>query len=282
MLLSLLKGRVEHGRGKGTGAGIPTANIAVDTTVLPPPGVYATHVYVRQNIYVGVTNIGTRPTADSEERWTVETLVLDFEGDLYGEEMCLQITGYIRAIQKFPDMHALAAQIAVDARAAREMALPEEIISFITHAATETADLGTRLAAQLAPRDVVVLDGQMGAGKSELARGIARGLHVAGAVPSPSYTILNQYDCGRLKLNHFDWYRTSSEDELYEMGADEQIKGDNITLIEWAQRGASLLPKDYLLVRITPIDEDTRFIALISRGGYRRLDAHALKEKEEC
>ena len=82
----------------------------------------------------------------------------------------------------------------------------------------DTQALGKRLSASLRAGDVVLLSGQMGAGKSEFARGVARGLGITSAVPSPSFTILNAYDEGRLPLYHFDWYRIGDESELTDMG----------------------------------------------------------------
>ena len=102
----------------------------------------------------------------------------------------------------------------------------------ITKNAAETRELGKRLAEQLKAGDVVLLEGELGAGKSELARGIARGLEVSETVTSPSFTILNVYESGRIPLYHFDWYRLESSGELYELGMDEYLGGDGIALIE--------------------------------------------------
>ena len=85
----------------------------------------------------------------------------------------------------------------------------------LTRSAAETRKLGERLAALLRPGDTVLLLGGLGAGKSELARGVARGLGITGPVPSPSFTILNAYDEGRFPLYHFDWYRIEDAAEIY-------------------------------------------------------------------
>ena len=111
----------------------------------------------------------------------------------------------------------------------------------ITHSPEETRALGKKIAAQLKAGDTVLLTGDMGAGKSELARGIARGLGVAGPVPSPSFTILNAYDEGRIPLYHFDWYRVQDSAEIGEMGMDEQIGGDGIALIEWSENAPDMI-----------------------------------------
>ena len=84
----------------------------------------------------------------------------------------------------------------------------------ITRSPQETRALGERLSEQLQPGDVLLLLGNLGAGKSELTRGIAKGLGVESAVTSPSFTILNVYDEGRIPLYHFDWYRLESSEEL--------------------------------------------------------------------
>ena len=83
-----------------------------------------------------------------------------------------------------------------------------------TKSAQETRRLGRRLAQQLREGDVLLLRGPLGAGKSELTRGIAEGLGIRETVTSPSFTILNVYESGRVPLYHFDWYRLNSEEEL--------------------------------------------------------------------
>jgi len=146
-----------------------------------------------------------------------------------------------------------------------------------THSAAETRTLGARLAGLLRPGDTVLLYGDLGAGKSELARGIARGLGVTGAVPSPSFTILNAYDEGRIPLYHFDWYRIADPEEIAEMGMEEQIGGDGIALIEWGERAPRFLPERALRVDISsPSGDDTRCITLTPLGGFP-LDEEALQ-----
>ena len=139
----------------------------------------------------------------------------------------------------------------------------------ITHSAEETRALGKRLAPLLRPGDTVLLQGSLGAGKSELARGIARGLGIEGPVPSPSFTILNVYDEGRIPLYHFDWYRIHDPEEIAEMGMEEMIGGDGAALIEWSERAEDMLPAQVLRIRLTALDEETRGIELIPENGFR-------------
>ena len=140
-----------------------------------------------------------------------------------------------------------------------------------TGSAEETRSLGRRLAAELRAGDVILLEGPLGAGKSELARGIASGLGVTETVTSPSFTILNVYESGRIPLYHFDWYRLESEEELYELGMDEFLGGDGIALVEWPERCPDAVPEQCLRIRITPEQENVRQIEAELLGGFRRI-----------
>ncbi len=139
-----------------------------------------------------------------------------------------------------------------------------------THSAAETRALGAQLARLLNGGDVLLLKGDMGAGKSELARGIARGLGITGPVPSPSFTILNAYDEGRVPFHHFDWYRVNDASELTESGLDEII-GQGITVIEWPERAPSLWPEDRLEIAIVALSDQERSVDMRSIGNFRTL-----------
>ena len=142
----------------------------------------------------------------------------------------------------------------------------------ISNSPEETRALGIRLAAELRPGDVILLEGPLGAGKSELARGVARGLGVAETVTSPSFTILNVYRSGRLPLYHFDWYRLESEEELYELGMEEYLGGDGVALVEWPGRCPEALPGDFMMIELTPEGEQRRRLRAVRHGGFRRLE----------
>lgn len=124
----------------------------------------------------------------------------------------------------------------------------------------QTQRLGHCLGACLRAGDVVLLYGEMGAGKSVLTRAAARGMGVAGPVPSPTFTILNIHEGRGSRLYHFDLYRLEGEDALYEMGLDEYIPArDGATLIEWPQMAEAAMPEDHLRI-------DVRY----ARGGEAR------------
>ena len=137
-----------------------------------------------------------------------------------------------------------------------------------THSAAETRALGAKLAAFLQPGDTLLLQGDLGAGKSEFARGVARGLGITGPVPSPSFTILNAYDEGRLPLYHFDWYRIEDPEEIAQMGMDEMLGGDGVALIEWSEKALEWVPERALKVNIRAEDEETREITFTPLGGF--------------
>jgi tRNA threonylcarbamoyladenosine biosynthesis protein TsaE len=143
---------------------------------------------------------------------------------------------------------------------------------FNTRQAAETKALGAALAKQLSAGDVVLLQGNLGAGKSELARGIARGLNINGHVPSPSFTILQVYENGRMPLYHFDWYRIKSAEELYELSLDEYLYGEGVTVIEWPSMAREALPETHLLINISITGECDRQLSIEPVGGFHALD----------
>lgn len=152
-------------------------------------------------------------------------------------------------------------------------------MSMVTQSAAQTQALGRRLAAQLRAGDVVLLCGTLGAGKSELARGIARGLGITGPVPSPSFTIMQVYTDGRLPLYHFDWYRICGAEELYELSMEEYLLGDGVAVVEWPEQAPEALPDARLRVTIAAPDVHTRRFTFAPEGGFRALDLAALEEE---
>lgn len=140
----------------------------------------------------------------------------------------------------------------------------------ISNSPEETKQLGMRLAEELQPGDVILLEGPLGAGKSEFARGVAKGLGVAETVTSPSFTILNVYESGRLPLYHFDWYRLESEEELYELGMDEYLGGAGVALVEWPGQCPEALPERFLMIELLPLDENRRELRINRHGDFRK------------
>ena len=117
----VLTGKIVHGKGLGRTVGMPTANLQLDEGGrLPKSGVYATRIRLGTACYNSVTNIGTRPSVDEECRVTVETYILDFADDIYGETVELEIHEFLRPIQKFHGLDEVREQVKKDIEKAKK------------------------------------------------------------------------------------------------------------------------------------------------------------------
>lgn len=152
--------------------------------------------------------------------------------------------------------------------------------SFATRSADETLHLGEALGSLLQPGDIITLNGDLGAGKTCLASGIGRGLHIKDRVKSPSFTLVNEYQ-GKFTLYHMDVYRLDNPSEVNDLGFDEYFYGAGAVLVEWAQKILDFLPEQRLdiLIDKKQDDEDARNIKLVPHGSryehlVRELIAH--------
>lgn len=136
----------------------------------------------------------------------------------------------------------------------------------LTHSTDETLALAGAVGELLRAGDVVSLVGDLGAGKTVFARGVARALGVTEPVVSPSFTIVREYD-GRMPLVHVDVYRIDTVQELYDLGFEELVRDDAVTLVEWGDMIDGLLPADRLDVRLAPGDlDDERVVEIEGHG----------------
>lgn len=119
-----------------------------------------------------------------------------------------------------------------------------------TYSAAETEQIGMQIARQAQPGSVYALAGDLGAGKTAFTQGIARGLGITEAVCSPTFTLVQIYEEGRMPLYHFDVYRITDVDEMYEIGFEDYFYGKGITVIEWAELIKEVLPPVYQQVTI--------------------------------
>jgi tRNA threonylcarbamoyladenosine biosynthesis protein TsaE len=128
-----------------------------------------------------------------------------------------------------------------------------------TQSAEETRAAGERLGRTLAPGDVVALTGDLGAGKTCFVQGLARGLGAGTWPTSPTFVLVNEYRAD-LPIHHVDAYRVAGPDEMIDVGLLELIDGDGVTLIEWADRVAALLPDRTIHVAIEGVGDEPRTI----------------------
>jgi tRNA threonylcarbamoyladenosine biosynthesis protein TsaE len=125
----------------------------------------------------------------------------------------------------------------------------------------DTEAAGERLGATLGPGDVVALTGELGAGKTVFVQGLVRALGVQGSATSPTFVLVNEYR-GRLPVHHVDAYRTSGPVELLELGLEELMDGEGVTLVEWAERAEPLLPARAVRVHIAGVGDEPRSIRI--------------------
>ena len=119
-----------------------------------------------------------------------------------------------------------------------------------TNSASETLALGEKLGKAAKPGQIYTLNGDLGVGKTVLTQGFAKGLGITEAVNSPTFTIVQIYDEGRLPFYHFDVYRIGDVEEMDEIGYEDYIYGEGVSLIEWANLIEEILPEHYTEIKI--------------------------------
>lgn len=122
--------------------------------------------------------------------------------------------------------------------------------SYVSHSDQDTVNLAKDLAPGLKAGDIIALIGDIGTGKTTFVKAIAKALGISETVSSPTFTIVREYRSGKFPLFHFDVYRLSNEDEFYDIGAEEYLYGDGITIIEWADIVEDALPLNTMIIEI--------------------------------
>ncbi|MFI5269141.1 MAG: tRNA (adenosine(37)-N6)-threonylcarbamoyltransferase complex ATPase subunit type 1 TsaE [Chloroflexota bacterium] len=139
-----------------------------------------------------------------------------------------------------------------------------------TSSPDETRTIGRQIGAAAQPGDVVLLTGDLGAGKTVFSQGLGEGLSVEETVNSPTFVLLHEYH-GRLTLYHYDLYRLGNIEETVSREWQEFLYGDGVSVVEWANRASAFLPPEHLLLEFT-IESETRRVLRLTAAGRRHLD----------
>lgn len=143
-------------------------------------------------------------------------------------------------------------------------------LDFISHSPAQTERVGQRLGEHLRPGDLVLLIGAFGAGKTQLVRGVVRGLGSSDRVTSPSFVLVNEYragpQCRGMPIYHVDLYRVADERDLATIGLEELWSGEGVCLIEWPERMLAYLPADYLAIYLQHLSETKRHLRFAPHG----------------
>ncbi|GAN33807.1 MAG: tRNA (adenosine(37)-N6)-threonylcarbamoyltransferase complex ATPase subunit type 1 TsaE [Candidatus Brocadia sp. AMX2] len=131
----------------------------------------------------------------------------------------------------------------------------------------ETVRFGKKLGMLLSPGDVIALEGELGAGKTTLVKGIVQGLGITDrrVVKSPTFSLVHKYK-GRISVYHFDAYRLEDTQEMLDIGSDEMIYGNGVAIVEWADKVSGCLPREYLKITLTAVSESERKMEICGYG----------------
>jgi len=163
-------------------------------------------------------------------------------------------------------------------RSQEEMTLTLDCIS---HSSAQTQRLGMRLGELLRGGELILLDGQLGTGKTTFTQGLAQGLDITENINSPTFTLLKEYQgqpqseksSNAFKHNgpalyHFDLYRLDNPDEIVDLGFEDYFFGDGVSVIEWAEKADSFWPEEHLNIRLKIMSETKRGLLFIAKGDY--------------
>ena len=134
--------------------------------------------------------------------------------------------------------------------------------TFISNSAAETEAIGRRLAGELRAGAILALRGELGAGKTQLTKGIVAGLGSPAVVTSPTFTIVHEYSGGTVPVYHFDFFRLENEQAAERLALDDYFFGDGVSIVEWADRFPSLIPEEARWITLEICAENQRAIRL--------------------
>lgn len=138
-------------------------------------------------------------------------------------------------------------------------------LEIISNSTEQTRKLGMKLGKLMAPGDIILLVGKLGAGKTCLTQGIARGMGIKEYTTSPTFVLVREYP-GKLPLYHIDLYRLDRIEEVAQLGLDDYIYGKGVCVVEWAEKGLSVLPDEHLLIEIQTVSSTKRKLSFVPLG----------------
>ena len=135
------------------------------------------------------------------------------------------------------------------------------MLTFTTHSAEETIALGEKIGSLLKKGDVIAMQGTLAAGKTTITKGIAKALGINDTITSPTFCLISEY-YGKMPLYHMDVYRLEGGEDFVNLGTDDMIYGDGVSIIEWSEKIMEELPKRTIILRITPEENGSRKIEI--------------------
>ncbi|MBR5401469.1 MAG: tRNA (adenosine(37)-N6)-threonylcarbamoyltransferase complex ATPase subunit type 1 TsaE [Treponema sp.] len=134
-------------------------------------------------------------------------------------------------------------------------------MTFHTKTEQETIELGEKIGRLLKKGDIIAMQGTLAAGKTTITKGIARALEITDTITSPTFCLISEY-YGRMPLYHFDVYRLEGTEDFINLGADDMLYGDGVSIIEWSEKIMDELPSRTIILRLTPQEDGSRIIEI--------------------
>lgn len=135
------------------------------------------------------------------------------------------------------------------------------MLTYKTNSPEETILLGQKIGEKLSKGDIIAMHGTLAAGKTTITKGIALGLGIDETITSPTFCLISEY-YGRMPLYHMDVYRLDSEEDFINLGTDDMLYGDGVSIIEWSEKIMNALPKAPIIMDITPQEDGSRIIKI--------------------
>lgn len=135
-------------------------------------------------------------------------------------------------------------------------------MTYITHSAQETVDLGEKIGSLLKSGDVIAMTGTLAAGKTTITKGIAKALGITDVVTSPTFCLISEYEGTKMPLYHMDVYRLDGPEDFINLGVEDMLNGDGVCIVEWSEKVSSELPKRTIKIEITPLEDGSRQIKI--------------------